>query len=95
MGAGHQALAVISIANLDLKVSHVVDSAKFKQDKYTPGTHLLIKDPQSIHQDLPKAIIIMAAAYSDEVANILNIQYPEIKYIAILREDDLEVINDK
>lgn len=94
-GAGHQALAVISIANLDLKVSHVVDSAKFKQDKYTPGTHLLIKDPQSIHQDLPKAIIIMAAAYSDEVANILNIQYPEVKYIAILREDDLEVMNDK
>ena len=94
-GAGHQALAVISIANLDLKVSHVVDSAKFKQDKYTPGTHLLIKDPQSIHQDLPKAIIIMAAAYSDEVAKTLNSQYPDVKNIAILREDGLEVINDK
>jgi len=94
-GAGHQALAVTSIANLDLKVNHVVDSAKFKQDKYTPGTHLLIKDPQSIHQDLPKAIIIMAAAYSDEVAKILSSQYPEVKNIAILREDGLEVINDK
>jgi len=94
-GAGHQALAVISIAKLDLKVSHVVDSAKFKQNKYTPGTHLLIKDPQSIHQDLPKAIIIMAAAYSDEVAKTLNSQYPEVKNIAILREDGLEVINDK
>jgi len=94
-GAGHQALAVISIAKLDLKVSHVVDSAKFKQDKYTPGTHLLIKDPQSIHQELPKAIIIMAAAYSDEVAKTLNSQYPEVKNIAILREDGLEVINDK
>jgi cyclopropane fatty-acyl-phospholipid synthase-like methyltransferase len=94
-GAGHQALAVISISKLDLKVSHVVDSAKFKQNKYTPGTHLLIKDPQSIHQDLPKAIIIMAAAYSDEVAKTLNSQYPEVKNIAILREDGLEVINDK
>ena len=94
-GAGHQALAVISIANLDLKVSHVVDSAKFKQDKYTPGTHLLIKDPQSIHQDLPKAIIIMAAAYSDEVAKTLGSEYPRVKNIAILREDGLEAINDK
>ena len=37
----------------------------------------------------------MAAAYSDEVAKILNIQYPEVKNIAILREDGLEVINDK
>ena len=94
-GAGHQALAVISIANLDLKVSHVVDSAKFKQDKYTPGTHLFIKDPQSIHQDLPKAIIVMAAAYSDEVAKTLSSQYPKVKNIAILREYGLEVINDK
>ena len=94
-GAGHQALAVISIANLDLKVSHVVDSAKFKQDKYTPGTHLLIKDPQSIHQDLPKAIIIMAAAYSDEVVKTLGSEYPRVKNIAILREDGLEAINDK
>ena len=94
-GAGHQALAVISIANINSKVSHVVDSAKFKQNKYTPGTHLLIKDPQSIHQDLPNAIIIMAAAYSDEVAKTLNSQYPDVKNIAILREDGLEVINDK
>ena len=94
-GAGHQALAVISIANLALKVSHVVDSAKFKQNKYTPGTHLLIKDPQSIYEDLPKAAIIMAAAYSDEVAKTLKNQYPEVKNIAILREDGLEVSNDK
>jgi 2-polyprenyl-3-methyl-5-hydroxy-6-metoxy-1,4-benzoquinol methylase len=94
-GAGHQALAVISIANINSKVSHVVDSAKFKQNKYTPGTHLLIKDPQSIHQDLPKAIIIMAAAYSDEVAKNISSQYPEVKNIAILRENGLEVLNDK
>jgi hypothetical protein len=72
-----------------------VDSAKFKQDKYTPGTHLLIKDPQSIHQDLPKAIIIMAAAYSDEVVKTLGSEYPRVKNIAILREDGLEAINDK
>jgi len=94
-GAGHQALAVISIANLNSKVSHVVDSAKFKQNKYTPGTHLLIKDPQTIHQDLPKSIVIMAAAYSDEVAKTIYSQYPNIKNIAILREDGLEVLNDK
>ena len=72
-----------------------MDSAKFKQNKYTPGTHLLIKDPQSIHQDLPKAIIVMAAAYSDEVTKTLSSQYPEVKNIAILREYGLEVINDK
>lgn len=94
-GAGHQALAVMSIADVSHKISHVIDSAKFKQNKYTPGTNLLIKDPESIHVDVPKAIIIMAAAYSDEVAKTISNQYPEVKNIAILRDNELEVISGK
>lgn len=91
-GAGHQALAVMSLACLQDKVSHVVDSASFKQQKYTPGTHLLIKAPESILEDQPKAVMIMAAAYSDEVAKTLAQKYPEVGNIAILREDRLEVV---
>jgi hypothetical protein len=73
-------------------VSHVVDSAPFKQNKYTPGTRLLIKPPASLLQDQPKAIIIMAAAYSDEVAQTIERAYPMIAHVAILREVQLEVV---
>jgi SAM-dependent methyltransferase len=91
-GAGHQALAVMSLAKLQNKVAHVVDSAPFKQNKYTPGTHLLIKPPASLLLDRPKAILILAAGYSDEVAQTIEQEYPLIGHVAILREEHLEVI---
>jgi hypothetical protein len=94
-GAGHQALAVIAIARLQDQVSHVIDSAEFKQNKYTPASHLLIKPPASLLQDKPQAIVIMAAAYSDEVATTILQKYSSVKSIAILREDHLEIIQDE
>jgi hypothetical protein len=91
-GAGHQALAVMSLAHVQGRISHVVDSANFKQDKYTPGTRLLIKSPESLLTDCPKAVVIMAAAYSDEVLETLSQKYPSVENIAILRENSLEVV---
>jgi len=91
-GAGHQALAVISIAALNKMASHIVDSAPFKQGKFSPGSNMLIKSPESLKIDRPSAIIIMAAGYSNEVAEHVRLQFPEIKHVAILREDTLEII---
>jgi hypothetical protein len=91
-GAGHQALAVMSLARIRGRVSHVVDSANFKQGKYTPGTRLLIKSPESLRADCPKAVVIMAAAYSEEVLGTLNQSYPWVEHVAILREDSVEVV---
>jgi hypothetical protein len=91
-GAGHQALAVMSLARTRGRVSHVVDSANFKQDKYTPGTRLLIKSPESLRIDCPKAVVIMAAAYSDEVLEALKQSHPSVENVAILRENCLEVV---
>jgi SAM-dependent methyltransferase len=91
-GAGHQALAVMSLAKLQKSISHVVDSAPFKQNKYTPGTRLQIKPPESLLHGLPKAIVIMAAAYSDEVAHTISEKYPHIENVAILREEAMEII---
>ena len=91
-GAGHQSLTVMSLAQLSTRISHVIDSAHFKQNKYTPGTKLLIKSPESLKTDAPKAVLIMAAAYSDEVANQVKKDYPQIQHIAILRETGLEVL---
>lgn len=91
-GAGHQALAVMSMADLGARISHVIDSAVFKQGKYTPGTKLLIKSPQSLGDDRPKAMIIMAAGYSDEVLGVVQRDYPDVQHVAVLREHGLEII---
>tara|TARA_Y100000310_G_scaffold225330_1_gene227359 strand:- start:940 stop:2076 length:1137 start_codon:yes stop_codon:yes gene_type:complete len=92
-GAGHQALAIMSMAELGGKVKYVVDSATFKQGRFTPVTHLPIVGPDRLDSDPPIAVIVMTASYSDEVVNIIRKDYsPDIK-ISILRDFGLEKIS--
>lgn len=91
-GAGHQALAVIAMAGIAPQIKYVVDSAPFKQGKYTPATHLPIVSPDLLLKNSPQSIVIMAAGYSDEIAGTIKEKYPAIEHVAILREDRLEII---
>lgn len=89
-GAGHQALAVIALSKIQNKIEFVVDSADFKQGKYTPGTHVKIVAPKILEKNGEiAAIIVMAASYSDEVVSIIEERFTGMK-IAILREKGLE-----
>lgn len=90
-GAGHQALAAIALAGIADRIRYIVDSAPFKQGKFTPATHLPIVAPDRLKMDPVAAIIVMAAAYSDEVAGIIRDKHgPELK-LAILRDTGLEI----
>lgn len=91
-GAGHQALAVISMTNLAGKIRYVVDSAIFKQGRYTPATHIPIVAPDVLGSDPVNAVIIMAASYSDEVARIIRQRFDKKMNIAILRDFGLELL---
>ena len=91
-GAGHQALASIALAKIQGKIRYVVDSAPFKQGKYTPATHLPIVAPCILNIDPVEAVIVMAASYSDEVAGILRQMFDENIQIAILRDYGLEKV---
>ncbi len=92
-GAGHQALAVMALAGLSGKIKYVVDSAPFKQNKLTPGTHLPIVPPEIFFQDdAVEALIVMAAAYSDEVAAIVKKRSNKSTPIAILRASGLNTL---
>ena len=88
-GAGHQALAVIALCNIRNRIEFVVDSAEFKQGRYTQGTHIPIISPSELKKEKVDAIIVMAASYSDEVVSILKKDYPYID-IAVLRESGLK-----
>lgn len=90
-GAGHQALAVLALAKLGDKVRYVVDSAPFKQGKYTPATHLPVVPPDALRTDPVEAVIVMAASYSDEVAGLLRRNSPPGLKVAILRDHGLEL----
>ena len=91
-GAGHQALAIIALTNIKNDIKYIVDDATFKQGKHSPATHIPIVSPSNLVSDPVKAVIVMAASYSDEVARkvrkIVNIDIG----ISILRDHGIEKI---
>ena len=91
-GAGHQALALLSLAKLDGKIRYVVDSAPFKQNRYTPASHIPIFAPSKLKEDPVDAVIVMGASYSDEIVRLLQSDYPEVKQIAKIETSNLSEI---
>lgn len=91
-GASHQALAIIALLHLADKIMYVIDSAEFKQGKFTPATHIPIVSPDKLSSDPADAVIVMAAGYSDEVANIIRHKFDKNISISIVRNFGLEVI---
>ena len=92
-GAGHQALAMLSLANLGDKIRYIIDDAPFKQNKYSPATHIPIVSSKNLDIEPVDAVIVMAASYSDEVARKLKESHGDKVKIAILREKSLEILN--
>ncbi len=91
-GASHQALAILSLLNLSGRIEYVIDSAAFKQGKFTPATHIPIVAPDKLNSNPVDAIIVMAAGYSDEVAGIIRQKFDKKINISILRDFGLEII---
>ena len=91
-GAGHQALAVIALADLKDKIEYVVDDASFKQGKYTPATHIPIVSAKNLETNPVEAVVIMAASYSDEVARKIRKNFDKSLKVSILRDTGLEKI---
>lgn len=91
-GAGHQALAVLALSDINDKIECVIDSAPFKQQKFTPATHIPIVAPEILKENKIGAVLIMAAGYSDEVARIMKKRYSGID-IAILRDYGIEIVD--
>ena len=91
-GAGHQSLAVIALTKVAPRLRYIVDSAPFKQGRFTPATHVPIVPPQMLRQDPVDAVIVICGSYSDEVAGVLQRDFDANIAVSILRDFGLETI---
>jgi len=71
-GAGHQAFTIMALAKLEGRIRYVVDSAPFKQGKFTPATHIPIVAPETFFDDDLSAIVVVAGSYTQEVISIIQ-----------------------
>ena len=89
-GASHQGLTILSSMQLENEVPYVIDSAPFKQGRYTIGSHLLIVPFEHVRKDPVQAILIIAPGYTDEIAGIIRREYGDEILIYVLRSNRLE-----
>jgi len=71
-GAGHRTLALLSIAKIN-EISFIVDSADFKQGKYSPVMHSKIVSPKTLGEsDIDIVIVMVPGLYPDEVVKTIR-----------------------
>jgi hypothetical protein len=74
------------------EIQYVVDSAPFKQNKFTPASHIPIVAPSHLNTHPVGSIIVMAASYSDEVAQNIRRDWGDSILVVILRDYGLEMV---
>ena len=93
-GAGHRTLALLALSKLN-DVEYVIDSAKFKQGKFTPVLHLNIVSPEFLKKEKVGLVIVMVPGlYPGEVLQTLT-QMNIDADIAVLRRNKIEFIQNQ
>ena len=87
-GAGHRTLALLSIAKIS-EISFIVDSADFKQGKYSPVMHSKIVSPEVLERsDVDIVIVMVPGIYPDEVVKKIR-SFSRIFEIYKLQDNEL------
>jgi len=93
-GAGHQALTVMAMSQIQDSVKYVIDSAPFKQNRYTPGTHLAIVSPEVFFSDEVGSVLVIAGSYSEEVRETIRARCQKSVRIGVLDGVSVKLVND-
>ena len=91
-GASHQGLTILSSMEMEADTAYVIDSAPFKQGKYTMGSHIRIVSPEEAKADPAEAVLIIAPGYTEEIAGVIRREFPAETAIYALRSNRTERI---
>ena len=91
-GASHQCFTAASFLSSPEKVESIVDSAKFKQGKFSPASHIPIVSPDQFFAAPTDSLLILAPGYTDEIAAMVASRTTAVRLFA-LRSDRIEELN--
>lgn len=92
-GASHQAFTLIATTCLRQKAEYIIDSATFKQGRFSPASHLPIVSPDYGASHLTDVILIVAPEYTEEIANVIRSRFGENVRILALRSEKVEELS--
>ncbi|MDT5060837.1 MAG: hypothetical protein QOH63_1296 [Acidobacteriota bacterium] len=90
-GASHHAITLLAMVRTK-GVEYVVDSALYKQSRFTPVSHLPIFAPDQLRSQPVDVVIVFAPRYNDEIVEQLKNELQFKGTIALLRGSNIEVI---
>lgn len=89
-GASHQGFTLAATTKLGGRVEYIIDSAPFKQGRFSPASHIPIVAPDYAVAHPVDEILIVAPGYTDEIAGIICERFDENVRILVLRTDRIE-----
>lgn len=89
-GASHQGFTLAATTKLGGRVEYIIDSAPFKQGRFSPASHIPIVAPDYAVAHPVDEILIVAPGYTDEIAGIIRERFDENVRIFVLRTDRIE-----
>ena len=89
-GASHQGFTLAAPTKLGGRVEYIIDSAPFKQGRFSPASHIPIVAPDYAVAHPVDEILIVAPGYTDEIAGIIRERFDENVRILVLRTDRIE-----
>ena len=92
-GASHQGFTLAATTKLGGRVEYIIDSAPFKQGRFSPASHIPIVAPDYAVAHPVDEILIVAPGYTDEIAGIIRERFDENVRILVLRTDRIEEYN--
>lgn len=93
-GASHQGFTLAATTKLGGRVKYIIDSAPFKQGRFSPASHIPIVAPDYAVAHPVDEILIVAPGYTDEIAGIIRERFDENVRILVLRTDRIEEYNN-
>ena len=91
-GASHQGLTMMATLDLQFKPQYIIDSSPIKWNAYSTVSHLEIVEPKRAYSDRLDLIIIMAPAFSQEIAKQIRENIHAMKYILAIKDDEVLVL---
>ena len=91
-GASHQGFTLAATSELNGRVDYIIDSAKFKQGKYSPASHIKIVSADYYFEHPVEAILIIAPGYTDEIYKIIRTKFGNNVDVYCLKSSTVERI---
>jgi SAM-dependent methyltransferase len=91
-GAGHQALTLLSLIKKISSIDSVIDSAPFKQGKFTPVSHKEVISPDEIQARGITDIIVMAGSFNHEICEAIKTNFGNSVRIGLVEHTSLRIL---